>query len=102
MKLKKGDHIIVITGKDKGREGTIEKVYFKQNKVLVPKVNLYKRHIKKSDAAPQGGLVELPRPIDVSKVMLLSPKTKKPTRVGYKINQGKKVRIAKSTGEILS
>lgn len=102
MKLKKGDKVIVIAGKDKGREGVVERVYVKQNKVLLPKINVYKRHIKKSESAPQGGMVELPRAMDVSKVMLLSPKTKKPTRIGYQINKGKKVRVAKATGEILN
>lgn len=102
MKLKKGDKVVVIAGKDKGKQGIIERVYIKQNKVLIPKVNIYKRHIKKSEASPQGGVVELPRLIDISKVMFISPKTGKPTRIGYKISQGKKSRVAKKTGEILN
>lgn len=101
MKIKRGDKVIVIYGKDKGREGTVERVYHKQNKVLIPKINTYKRHIKKSENAPQGGIVELSRPIDISKVMLISPKTKKISRVGYQIVAGRKVRILKRTGETI-
>lgn len=95
MKIKKGDKVKVVAGKDKGREGTVERVYSKQNKILIPAVNIYKKHIKKSDKAPQGGVVELPRALDVSKVALICPKCNKATRVGYEVNKGKKYRICK-------
>lgn len=95
MKLKKGDKVKIIVGKDKGRQGVIEKVYDKQNKALIPGINIYKKHIKKSEKVPQGGVVELPRPIDVSKIMLVCAKCGKPSRVGYEVNKGKKSRVCK-------
>ncbi len=95
MKLKKGDKVLVIAGKDKGREGPVEKVYPKSNRVLILKINVYKKHVKKSEQVPQGGTVEVPRPMDVSKVMLICPKCKKPARVGYLIEKGKKIRTCK-------
>lgn len=99
MKLKKGDKIRVIAGKDKGREGVIERVYKNQNTVLVPGINIYKRHMRKSDQMPEGGVVELPRPIDASKVMYINSSTKKPTRLGYVVENGKKFRVDKKTGD---
>lgn len=95
MKIKKGDKIRVITGKDKGREGLIERVYRKSKKVLVQGINLFKRHLKKSEQAPQGGIVDVPRPILISKVMLICPKCGKTTRVGFKLEKNKKFRICK-------
>lgn len=95
MKIKKGDKIRVITGKDKGREGVIERVYRKSKKVLVQGINLFKRHLKKSEQAPQGGIVNIPRPILISKVMLVCPKCGKTTRVGFKLEKNKKFRICK-------
>lgn len=95
MKLKKGDKVKIIKGKDRGREAVIEKIYSKQSKVLIPNINIYKKHIKKSDKFPQGGVIELPRAMDVSNVALICPICKKTTRVGYKSAQGKKYRICK-------
>jgi large subunit ribosomal protein L24 len=63
MKIKKGDKVKVIYGKDKGKEGVVEKVYQKANKVLIPGINLYKKHIKKNEKMPQGGIIEVPRPL---------------------------------------
>ncbi len=99
MKLKKGDKIAILSGKDNGRTGTIEKTYQKQNKVLIAGINIYKKHIKKSEKMPQGGVVELPRPIDVSKVTFVCPKCKKNTRIGYKIDGTRKFRICRKCGE---
>lgn len=99
MKLRKGDKVLVIAGKDKGREGTIERVYVKQNKVMIPEINVYKRHIKKSDQYPDGGVIPISRPIDISKVMFVNPTTKKPARLGYVIEAGKKFRIDRKTKE---
>ena len=101
MKIKKGDKVRVIYGKDKGREGTVEKVYKKKKMVLVSGVNIYKKHMKKSEQFPQGGIVEVPRPLDVSKVMLVCPNCKKAVRVGFKIEKNKKYRICKSCGGII-
>ena len=95
MKIKKGDKIKVITGKDKGRDGVVERVYIKGSKILITGINIYKKHIKKNEKMPQGGTVEVPRPLDVAKVILVCPKCKKTTRVGYVIEQGKKLRVCK-------
>ncbi len=102
MKLLKGDNIKVLAGKDKGKEGIVEKTYRKQNKVLVLNINVYKKHIKKNEKMPKGGVVELPRPIDVSKLGLICPKCKKVTRVGYKIEKDKKIRFCKKCLEKLT
>lgn len=101
MKLKKGDKVQILAGKDKGRKGSIEKVYVKSNKVLIPSINIYKRHLKKSEQFPQGGIVELPRPILVSKVMLVCPKCKKTTRIGLKRVGDKKLRVCKKCNQTI-
>ncbi|OGK11858.1 50S ribosomal protein L24 [Candidatus Roizmanbacteria bacterium RIFCSPLOWO2_01_FULL_37_12] len=95
MKIKKGDKVKITTGKDKGREGVVERVYQKSKKVLITGVNIYKKHIKKNEKMPQGGTVEVPRPLDVAKVSLICPKCKKITRVGYEIIKNKKYRVCK-------
>lgn len=101
MKIRKGDKVRVMVGKDKGREGVVERAYPKDRKVLIPGVNLYKKHIKKSQQFPQGGVVEIPRPIDVAKVMLICPHCKNPTRVGFIIKNGKKFRRCKKCDQII-
>ena len=93
MKLKKGDKIKVMVGKDKGRDGLIERVYVRSGKILVAGVNLYKKHVKKSEKMPQGGRIDVPRPLDVSKVALICPKCGKATRVRYSIGTEKKQRM---------
>lgn len=95
MKLRKGDTVQIMAGKDKGRKGKIERVYTKQNKILIAGLNIYKKHIKKNEQMPQGGVVELPRPLNVSKVMLICPVCKKLTRVGVSFDHGKKRRVCK-------
>lgn len=95
MKIIKGDKIKVTTGKDKGRVGNVQKVYIKSQTLLVPGINIYKKHIKKSEKTPQGGVVEVPRPLDVSKVSLICPKCGKTTRVGYEVIKGRKFRVCK-------
>ncbi|AUJ31320.1 50S ribosomal protein L24 [Liquorilactobacillus nagelii] len=101
MFVKKNDKVKVIAGKDKGKEGTIEKVLPKQHRVIVKGVNLIKKHQKPSNANPNGGIVEVEAAIDASNVMLLDPSNNQPTRVGYKVVDGKKVRVAKKSGEVL-
>lgn len=102
LKFRTGDKIKVMTGKDKGREGTIEKIFPADAKALVPGVNIFKRHIKKAVAADEkGGIYEIPRPIALSKLAIIDPKTGKPTRVGFKVQAGKKLRIAKRSGSLL-
>ena len=101
MKILKGDNIKVIYGKDKGRKGKIERVYKKQNKVLIEGINIYKKHVKKSEQTPQGGVVDIPRPINISKVMLICPKCSKPTRVSIKREKNKKKRVCKKCKSII-
>ncbi|AMX84834.1 50S ribosomal protein L24 [Geobacillus subterraneus] len=101
MHVKKGDKVQVISGKDKGKQGVILAAFPKKNRVIVEGVNIVKKHAKPSQANPQGGIIEKEAPIHVSKVMPLDPKTGAPTRIGYKIVDGKKVRYAKKSGEIL-
>jgi large subunit ribosomal protein L24 len=95
MKIKKGDKIKVMSGKDKGRQGVVEKVYKKASKAVVTGINQYKKHIKKNEKMPQGGIVEIPRPIDISKISLVCSKCSKVAKIGYKIEKNKKVRICK-------
>ncbi|WP_031406207.1 50S ribosomal protein L24 [Geobacillus vulcani] len=101
MHVKKGDKVQVISGKDKGKQGVILAAFPKKKRVIVEGVNIVKKHAKPSQANPQGGIIEKEAPIHVSKVMPLDPKTGEPTRIGYKIVDGKKVRYAKKSGEIL-
>ena len=98
MKLRKGDTVKVIAGKDKGKEGVVMTVLPKDNKVIIDGVNVAKKHQKARSQTQQGGIIDRDMPVDASNVMLLHKG--KPTRVGYKVNaDGTKVRIAKTTGE---
>ena len=101
MKILKGDKVKVTTGKDKGREGKVERVYNKQKKILIEGINIYKRHIKKSEKVPQGGIVDVPRPLDVSKVMLICPKCNKPSKIAIKRENKKKSRICKNCKSVI-
>ena len=92
MVVKKGDVVTVISGDYKGKQGTVTKVIEKKNKVVVEGVNIVTRHMRPSQANPDGGIVKKEAPIDASNVMLIDPKTNKATRVGYKVVDGKKVR----------
>lgn len=98
-KIKKGDTVKVIAGKDVGAEGKVLSVDVKNSKVVVEGVNVVKKHTKPSMANQNGGIVEMEAPIDASNVMYLHKG--KATRVGFKIDGDKKVRIAKSTGEVI-
>jgi len=101
MNFVKGDKVIVIAGKDKGKTGVIQKVLPKTNRVVVEGVNLRKKHKKPTQNNPEGSILEIYAPIDASNVMIVDPKTKKPTRIGHKIVKGKKVRVAKKSGTVL-
>lgn len=101
LHVKKGDKVQVISGKDKGKQGVILEAYPSRDRVLVEGVNIVKKHSKPSQLNPQGGIIDMEAPIHVSNVMPLDPKTNEPTRVGYTIVDGKKVRIAKKTGNPL-
>jgi len=100
MLIKKGDTVIVISGADKGKTGIVQRAYPKLNKVVVEGVNVHKKHRKPTQAVPEGSIQEVYVPIDASKVALIDPKTKKPTRVHMGEVKGKKVRLAKS-GEVI-
>lgn len=100
--LKRGDEVIVIAGKEKGKKGKITRVDTKNNRVIVEGVNLVKRH-QRPTMTSEGGIVTKEAGIHVSNVMLADPKSGKPTRVGYKVQKdGKKVRVAKKSGEVIA
>ena len=102
MKLKKGDKVLVIAGKSKGQSGAIVRVLTSANMVLLDGINLVKRHRKPSAQNRKGQIVDKPMPIHASNVMLVDPKTDKPTRVGRKLlDDGRKVRYAKGSGEVI-
>lgn len=97
MKIKKNDKVIIIAGKDKGKTGKVLRVLSADNKVIVEGVNSTKKHV--SYRNKKGEIVEVNMPIDVSNVSIVDPKNNKPSRVGYLIEDGKKIRISKSSGQ---
>jgi large subunit ribosomal protein L24 len=98
-RIRKDDMVVVIAGKDKGQTGRVLKVMPKEERVVVEGVNLMKRHTKPDIAHPQGGIVSKEASLHISNVQLRDPKTGKPTRVGFKVNdKGRKVRVAKGSG----
>ncbi|HAJ70188.1 MAG TPA: 50S ribosomal protein L24 [Alkalibacterium sp.] len=101
MFVKTGDKVKVIAGKDKGKEGTILAAMPKQSKVIVEGLNIMKKHTRPTGMGQEGGIVEKEAPIHVSNVQLIDPSSNEPTRVGYKEEDGKKVRYAKKSGEAL-
>jgi len=90
LKIKKGDTVIVNTGKDKGKQGKIEKVFSKQGKILVVGVNVAKKHLKPSRKSPHGGIIDKLLPIDSSNATIICPRCSKPTKVGFKLMQNSK------------
>ena len=101
-KIKKGDQVVVLSGKDKGRTGMVTRVLPKDGKVVVDGINVAARHRKPSQADPQGGIERREAPMHVSKVALEDPKTGKATRVRFEERDGKKVRIAVRSGELIN
>lgn len=99
MKIKRGDTVKVIAGKDCNAEGKVISVDVKKNRVTVEGVNMVTKHAKPSQANPNGGIIQKEAPVDISNVMLVYKG--KPTRVGFKIEGDKKVRFAKATGEVI-
>lgn len=97
MKIRKGDTVLVIAGKDKGRTGKVDRVYPKTQKVVIENINMYKKTVPKTEQTPQGGIIDVPRPMHVSNLMVVDPKTKKPSRVKYELKDGKKSRVFKNT-----
>ncbi|HEX8307302.1 MAG TPA: 50S ribosomal protein L24 [Allosphingosinicella sp.] len=102
MKIKKGDRVVVLSGKDKGKHGEVTKSMPKEGKVIVAGVNVAARHRKASQTNPQGGIERREAPLHASKVALEDPKTGKPTRVRFEERDGKKVRIAVKSGELIN
>jgi large subunit ribosomal protein L24 len=101
MKIRKGDRVIVLTGRAKGKIGDVIRVMPKEHRALVRGVNMVKRHVRQSMRS-QGGIVEQEAPIDVSNLAHLDPKDNRPTRVGFRtLEDGRKVRFAKRSGEII-
>ncbi|MEO5707498.1 MAG: 50S ribosomal protein L24 [Alteraurantiacibacter sp.] len=98
-KIKKGDKVVVLSGKDKGRTGTVSQVLPKEGKLVVEGVNVAARHRKPSQANPQGGIDRIAAPMAICKVAVADPKDGKPTRVRFETMDGKKVRIAVKSGE---
>lgn len=101
MNFKTGDKVVVITGKDKGKEGTITKTLRAENKVIVEGINIVKKHVKPQGNQP-GSIVEVEAPIHASNVMIIDPKTNKGTRIGHEIDKkGKKIRVSKKSNSNL-
>lgn len=100
MKIKKGDQVEIMAGKDAGKRGTVLNVFPDVERIAVQGVNIIKRHIRARDGA-KGQRIEKEAPIHISNVMLVCPHTSKPTRVGYRIEGGEKVRISKKSGKVI-
>jgi len=101
MKVKKGDNVLIISGKDRGKTGLIEAVFPITNRVTIAGVNLYKKHTKRSAKYPQGGIIEMPRSLHASNVMLIESALKKPTRIGYTYQNKDKIRIARLSNKAI-
>ncbi|MCD6254496.1 MAG: 50S ribosomal protein L24 [Thermotogae bacterium] len=101
VKVKKGDLVRVIVGKDKGKEGKVLRVIPRENKVIVENVHIVKRHQRPTQRLREGGIIEREAPIHASNVMVVCPSCNKPTRIGYKFVEEKKVRYCKKCGEIV-
>ncbi|WP_119301797.1 50S ribosomal protein L24 [Dongia deserti] len=100
LKVKKGDKVVVITGRDKGKQGEILKVFREENRVIVQGINMAQRH-QRQTMQQEGGIVRKELPIHASNVALIDPKTDRPTRVGYKMDGERKIRVARRSGEAL-
>ncbi|MBK6546059.1 MAG: 50S ribosomal protein L24 [Saprospiraceae bacterium] len=100
FKIKKGDKVQVIAGSNKGKEGIITQIITDKNRAVIEGVNIVKKHMKPANNNP-GGIVEISAPIHISNLSLLDPKSGKPTRVGFAVENGKKVRVSKKSGEII-
>ncbi len=101
LKIKKGDKVVILSGKDKGKHGEVTKAFPKEGKVVVAGVNMITRHVKPTQASPQGGKQASEAPLHVSKVAIEDPKTGKPTRVRFEMQGDKKVRVAVKSGQVL-
>ena len=100
-KIRKGDRVVILSGKDKGRTGEVVKAMPKDGRVIVSGVNIHARHRKPTQQSPQGGIERKEAPLHVSKVAIADPKTGAPTRVRFEVREGKKVRVAAKSGELI-
>ncbi len=100
LKIKKGDSVQVISGSQKGKKGTVTAVIVDSNRAVIEGVNIVKKHMKPTNNNP-GGIIEMSAPLHISNLSLLDPKSGVPTRVGYKMDKGNKVRYSKKSGEII-
>jgi len=98
MRLKKGDTVKILRGKDRGRSGKIEKIIPKKGKLVVEGLNIYKKHVKPQGEGKPGGIVEISKALPIANVILVCPKCNKATRVGYSFEGKKKVRVCKKCG----
>ena len=98
IKIRVGDKVKVTAGKDKGREGKIEKIFPGKSSVLIPGINLYKKHVKGAQGQ-KGGIYDIPRPLPFAKVAVVCPKCKKATRVGFRVLEKEKVRVCRKCGK---
>lgn len=101
MKIRKNDNVIVIAGKDKGSEGKVLRVFPREFRAIVEGVNMKKKHTRARRAGTKGQIVSFASPVHVSNIALKDPKTGKPTRVGFDVKKGNKVRVAKKSGSVL-
>lgn len=101
MKLRTKDKVKIIAGKDKGKEGVVQKVLRTKGKVVVEGVNVVKRHVKPGIVSQEGGIISMEKPIDVSNAMVICEKCQGPVRIGFKDVKGKKYRVCKKCGEAL-
>ena len=101
LKFKKGDEVIITSGKDKGKKGKIEKICTKSNKVILPGLNIYKRHMKKRDEKNPGGIIDFARPVHFANIALICRKCQKPTRVGFILKNDKKQRICRKCEKLI-
>jgi large subunit ribosomal protein L24 len=101
LRVRKGDNVIVIAGKYRGKKGEVKRVLLEKDKIVVEGVNVVKRHIKARTQVRQTGIIEVEAPIHMSNVMLVCPQTGEATRVGYRLENGEKVRYAKVSGAVI-
>ena len=102
MKIRKGDTVMVLWGKDKGKTGVVQRVWPTDNKCIVENCNIVKRHVKARPGVRQTGIVEQPAPLPMAKLALVDPSTGEPTKVGFRfLEDGSKVRYSKSSGEVI-
>lgn len=99
MKIKNGDTVLIISGKDRDKTGKVTEVFPKDNKIIIEGLNIVKKHVRAKKEGEKGQRVEVPRPLDVSNVKLICPKCKKATRIGHRLLEKTKVRICKKCGQ---